>query len=252
MVRNQGALRLDNPWSRIGWMSFAAIVLASSLLGFVILSRYQANSEPLDIWAAICRGLGITADTSAAVGPQPPLRTPTDLAWTQTTLDQIRAGNAERGAFVALNCAACHEGSAANPAHLIPMLDGMDAEAIFKQLADYRSGKRLWGVMNAIARALSVQDLADVATYFAGRLSKISFVGTLVIAFLTQNITKVSMFAGLGMLNTKIWTLELYLLPLMFVGGVAGKWVNNSIHETQFARWIFFLILAACIKLLVF
>ena len=169
MVRNQGALRLDNPWSRIGWMSFAAIVLASSLLGFVILSRYQANSEPLDIWAAICRGLGITADTSAAVGPQPPLRTPTDLAWTQTTLDQIRAGNAERGGFVALNCAVCHEGSAANPAHLIPMLDGMDAEAIFKQLADYRSGKRLWGVMNAIARALSVQDLADVATYFAGR-----------------------------------------------------------------------------------
>ena len=29
--------------------------------------------------------------------------------------------------------------------------------------------ERLWGVMNAIARALSVQDLADVAAYFAGR-----------------------------------------------------------------------------------
>jgi cytochrome c553 len=169
MVRNQGALRLDNPWSRIGWISFAAIVLASSLLGFVILSRYQANSEPLDIWGAICRGLGITADTSAAASPQPPLRTPTDLAWTQATLDQIRAGNAERGGFVALNCAVCHEGSAANPAQLIPTLDGMDPDAIFKQLADYRSGKRHWGVMNAIARALSAQDLADVAAYFASR-----------------------------------------------------------------------------------
>jgi cytochrome c553 len=169
MVRNQGALRLDNPWSRIGWMSFAVIVLTSALLGFVILSRYQANGETLDIWGAICRGLGITADTSPAASPQPPLRTPTDLAWTQATLDQIRSGDAQRGSFVALNCAVCHEGSAANRSQLIPVLDGMEPEALFKQLVDYRSGKRLWGVMNAIAKALSIQDFADVATYFASR-----------------------------------------------------------------------------------
>jgi cytochrome c553 len=173
MVRNQGALRLDNPWPRIGWISFAVIVFTSSLLGFVVLSRYQENSETLDIWGAICRGLGITADTSAAASPQPPLRVPTDLAWTQPTLNQIRAGNAQRGGFVALNCAACHEGSAANPAHLIPTLDGMDAEAVFKQLADYRSGKRAWGVMNAIAKALPIQDSADVAAYFASRTGRL-------------------------------------------------------------------------------
>jgi cytochrome c553 len=41
---------------------------------------------------------------------------------------------------------------------------------IYKQLADYRSGKRLWGVMNGIAQALSVKESADVASYFAGRL----------------------------------------------------------------------------------
>jgi cytochrome c553 len=44
----------------------------------------------------------------------------------------------------------------------------MDAAAMFKQLTDYRSGKRLWGVMGAIAMALSAQDSADVAAYFAG------------------------------------------------------------------------------------
>jgi cytochrome c553 len=173
MARSQGALRLDNPWPRIGWISFAVIVFTSSLLGFVVLSRYQENSETLDIWGAICRGLGITADTSAAASPQPPLRAPTDVAWTQATLNQIRAGNAQRGEFVALNCATCHEGSAANPAHLIPTLDGMDAEAVFKQLADYRSGKRAWGVMNAIAKALPIQDSADVAAYFASRTGRL-------------------------------------------------------------------------------
>jgi cytochrome c553 len=45
----------------------------------------------------------------------------------------------------------------------------MDAAAIYKQLDDFRSSKRLWNVMNGIATALTVQDLVDVATYFAGR-----------------------------------------------------------------------------------
>jgi cytochrome c553 len=173
MARNQGAFRLDNPWQRIAWITYVAIIITSSLLGFVVLSRYQQNAEALDIWGAICRGLGITTDTASAASPRPPVRTPTDLAWTQATLDQIRAGNAERGGTVALNCAACHEGSAANPGHLIPTLDGMDAEVIFKQLADYRSGKRAWGVMNAIAKALTVEDSADVAAHFASRTGRL-------------------------------------------------------------------------------
>jgi cytochrome c553 len=43
----------------------------------------------------------------------------------------------------------------------------MDAAVIYKQLDDFRSGHRTWGVMNAIGQALSVQDSADVAAYFA-------------------------------------------------------------------------------------
>jgi cytochrome c553 len=169
MASDLSPVRHNYNWSRIGWMSFAVIVLSSAFIGFVFLSRYQANSETLGVWAAICRGLGISADTAAAASPQPPVRTPTDLAWTQATLEQIRAGDPQRGSFVALNCTACHEGSAANPSHLIPTLDGMEAEVIFKQLADYRSGKRSWGVMNAFAKAISAQDSADVAAHFAGR-----------------------------------------------------------------------------------
>ena len=45
----------------------------------------------------------------------------------------------------------------------------MNPAVIFKQLDCYRSGKRLWGVMGAIAKALSTQDSADVAAYFAAR-----------------------------------------------------------------------------------
>jgi cytochrome c553 len=173
MTQEQGALKPDYPWTRIGWISSAVIVLVSSLLGFVVLSRYQQNAEPLGLWAAICRGLGITFDTSTTSSPQPALRIPTDVAWTNATLDQIRAGDAERGAYVALNCAACHDGAVANPAHLVPSLNGMDPASTFKQLADYRSGKRPWGVMGAIAKALTIQDSADVAAHFASRTGQL-------------------------------------------------------------------------------
>jgi len=44
--------------------------------------------------------------------------------------------------------------------------------ALFKQFADYRSGKRLRSVMNAMAQALSVQDSAGVAVYFASRAGR--------------------------------------------------------------------------------
>ena len=134
-----------------------------------MLSRYQQNDPTLDIWGAICRGLGITADRGPAAEPKPPLRTPTQIAWTSSTLDQIAAGNAQHGAFIALNCAACHGESGVSSSSLIPTLAGMDAAAMFKQLDDYRSGKRLWGVMEGMAKALSAQDSADVAAYFAAQ-----------------------------------------------------------------------------------
>jgi cytochrome c553 len=168
---------LDRPWTQIGWMSFAGIVVVSSLLGFVVLSRYRPNAEPLDVWGAICRGLGISFDAAASGGAQPPLQTPTEIAWTQATIERIRSGNADRGQQIAAACEACHGGSAPNPGHLIPTLDGMNAAALFKQLVDYRSGKRLWSVMNGMANSLSVQDAADVAAYFAARAGRLQPAG---------------------------------------------------------------------------
>ncbi len=169
MTRDKGPFSLANPWPRVGWGTLAVILGISLVLGFIVLSRYQQNGEPLGVWAAICRGLGIAPDVEPASAPQPPLRTATLVAWTGGTLDQIAAGNAEDGAFIALNCTACHGEGGVSTSDLIPTLAGMDPAVIYKQLADYRSGKRLWGVMDAMAKALSVKDSADVASYFAGR-----------------------------------------------------------------------------------
>ena len=82
------------------------------------------------------------------------------------TLAKVSSGSGRNGAFIALNCAACHGDSGASSSSLIPTLAGMDAAVIYRQLDDYRSGKRSWGVMGAIASALSPQDSADVAAYY--------------------------------------------------------------------------------------
>jgi cytochrome c553 len=169
MVRDQGPFRLDNPWPRIGWWFTAGLVSVSFVLGFVVLARYQQEGPVLDTWSAICRAIGITADNAPAGEPQPPVRIPTQIAWTSATLAQVASGSEQRGAFVALNCGACHGEQGVSRSTLIPILAGMDAVVIYKQLTDYRDGKRLWGVMGAIAKALRVQDAADVAAYFAAR-----------------------------------------------------------------------------------
>ena len=167
MSRDRGPFRLDIPWTRIAWSLVAGFVVVSFLLGFVVLGRYQQSGPPLDVWNAICRAIGITADTGPAGEPQPPLQTPTRVAWTRATLEQVASGNEQKGAFIALNCGACHGEQGVSSSNLIPILAGMDAAVIYKQLDDYRSGKRPWGVMNAIATALTAQESADVAVYFA-------------------------------------------------------------------------------------
>jgi cytochrome c553 len=169
MARDQDTADPDNPWPQIGWAATAGVVVIAVFLGFVILSRYQQNDSTLGLFNAICRGLGITGGSGVATEERPPLRTPTEVAWTRSTLHQIAAGNVQHGAFIAMNCAACHGEAGVSSSSLIPTLAGMDAAVIYKQLDDYRDGKRLWGVMAAMAKALSAQDSADAAAYFAAQ-----------------------------------------------------------------------------------
>ncbi len=137
------------------------------LLGFLVLGRYQLNGPTFGTWAAFCRALGVTADRGPAGEPQPPLQTPTRIAWTRETLARIASGDTQHGAVVASNCRACHGENGVSVSSLIPTLAGMNPAVIYNQLEDFRSGKRLSGVMGAIANALNEHDAADAAAYFA-------------------------------------------------------------------------------------
>ena len=84
MVRDQGPFRLDNPWPRIGWWSDRRagqrFVRAGFCRACAIPAERTRRSIPGTRSAA---RIGITADSGPAGEPQPPLRTPTRIAWTQ-------------------------------------------------------------------------------------------------------------------------------------------------------------------------
>jgi cytochrome c553 len=98
---------------------------------------------------------------------QPPLRVPSNVAWTEETITAASNGDTLRGLVLARRCIRCHgqEGFSNDP--LVPNLAGMDKLTMWKQLNDFREGKRKSAIMNAVAAALAVPDYADLAAYYS-------------------------------------------------------------------------------------
>lgn len=167
MSRDAGPFNVANHSAWIAWSYCAALTIGSFLIGFVVVARFPLDGPTLSTWNAICRAIGLTADIGPANELQPPLQTPTRIAWTPATLSLIKSGNRTSGAIIALNCAACHGDQGVSASELIPNLAGMDRSVIFKQLDDYRSGKRNWDVMSAMASSLTSVQSADVAAFYA-------------------------------------------------------------------------------------
>jgi cytochrome c553 len=97
----------------------------------------------------------------------PPDRIPSYVAWTQETIAAASGGDAFRGLLLAKRCDHCHGAEGFSAVANTPNLAGMDRLAIWKQLEDFRSHKRLSRAMNPIADSLSSRDVADVVAYYA-------------------------------------------------------------------------------------
>lgn len=166
----------STPWFREVFrdtLAFAAICALSGIgviafgVGFLILPRFQQGQGTASTRGALHNALGFHKHESAATSAQPPLRIPTYIAWDESTIHEALSGDAKRGEFIAINCTACHGDKGMTTQTWIPNLAGLDRLVLYKQLADFRSGTRLSGPMSAIAQALTPQQSADVAAYFA-------------------------------------------------------------------------------------
>ena len=79
----------------------------------------------------------------------------------------VAKGNAEAGAAKAAVCTACHgvNGHSVNPEW--PSLAGQNARYLEEQLRLFRAGHRNNAVMYPLAMALTDEDIADLAAYYA-------------------------------------------------------------------------------------
>jgi cytochrome c553 len=97
----------------------------------------------------------------------PPDHIPSFVAWTPETKIAASSGDAFRGLLLAKRCDHCHGSEGFSDRASTPNLAGLDKLAIWKQLEDFRTHKRLSHTMDPIAASLSPRDEADVVAYFA-------------------------------------------------------------------------------------
>ena len=81
----------------------------------------------------------------------------------------LLAGDAAAGKAKSAVCAACHgpDGKSMNP--MWPHLAGQQEVYLAKQMKDFRDGKRQDPTMAPMAAALSDEDIANLAAYYASK-----------------------------------------------------------------------------------
>jgi len=82
------------------------------------------------------------------------------------------AGDAAAGKAKSGVCAACHGANGTAPNPVWPNLAGQNAPYLVKQLKDFKSGARKDPIMSPQAMPLSVQDMENLAAYFASLKQK--------------------------------------------------------------------------------
>jgi cytochrome c553 len=77
------------------------------------------------------------------------------------------AGDAAAGKAKSATCAACHGAAGISAIPFYPNLAGQKEAYLKKQLKAFRSGVRKDPVMGAMAKALTDQDINNLATYYS-------------------------------------------------------------------------------------
>lgn len=114
-----------------------------------------------------CLGLPLMLWAAYFQTSEPPIRIPSNVAWTDETMATATSGDPLRGLLISRRCEHCHGQEGFSADGPVPNLAAMDRLAFWKQLEDFRSGKRVSPIMQTIAGVLSEQDSADLAAYYS-------------------------------------------------------------------------------------
>jgi cytochrome c553 len=150
------------------WIATTALLfLAAVAVGFVWLPVAQAGRNVPDLWSAICSAVGLSGPDAAA--PYANRGQPaSEVAWTPATERLLSGAKAGRGAaLAAASCNGCHGRAGLSDDAIFPNLAGQGATSIYKQLQDFRSGRRDPAVMGGYVAGLTDGDVRDLAAHYA-------------------------------------------------------------------------------------
>ena len=146
------------------WIGLVAGLCVIALLVAERNSSAQVSANPASAKPA---SANLSSAKLASANAEPPVRIPSNVAWTEETLKLVSRGDAFRGSLLGRRCSHCHGEEGFSSVAAFPNLAGMDRMSFWKQMQDFRSGKRSSPVMEPIAQGFSQRDAADLAAYFA-------------------------------------------------------------------------------------
>ena len=144
----------------------ACIAVGAIVLGFAWLPYEQPGERFRGLWDAICSAAGLihgVPEGQAVVQASYPT---TQVAVIPDMLRDASAESIGRGATLALRCTMCHGARGMSEANA-PNLAGQYPGAIYKELADFKSGARRSAIMMPLVAGLSDHDMRDLAAYYA-------------------------------------------------------------------------------------
>ena len=144
----------------------AGIAVGSIILGFAWLPYEQPGERFRGLWDAICSAAGLI---HVAPDRQPVVQAGYPTTQVEIIPGMLRDASAEsvgRGATLALRCTMCHGARGMSQANA-PNLAGQYPSAIYKELADFKSGARDSAIMMPLVADLSDSDMRDLAAYYA-------------------------------------------------------------------------------------
>ncbi len=162
-LRSNSAFR--GSWAFRSIASTATVVVVSMLFGFIVFPFLQPDLKIASLWDAICSAAGIARGPTSAT-PIAPAFSISSVVVTPQMLDKSDSQSIGRGATLAHQCAICHDAPAESSIGA-PNLIGQYASTIYKELNDFKSDARSNEIMTPLAGALSDENMADVARYYA-------------------------------------------------------------------------------------
>ena len=120
-------------------------------------------------------GMANTAGVMASkTGPTIIGEKPATMPWTAKIMELINNGNAKKGAAIAKehNCKKCHGKTGISDENDTPNIAGLTRAYSFKQMFDYKYGRRKDKDMRKRCGKISDQNIADIAAFYADHKSE--------------------------------------------------------------------------------